>query len=180
MDQYLRAEKIRASPLLSLKHSSQDVGQFSKYEVTLRSSRTVLAYPFSEYMGEVVSQMLFRSGHRLTHALERCQHQCFESWETFSYELGKEWIQSCTKHSFCRKAQPPIDQMFPPTCLIEVTSPTGARLVGTSMEEKSAYLMLSHCWGKLDPNTRFVTLDSREKINVWTKSIPVEELAKNF
>jgi hypothetical protein len=118
----------------------------------------------------------------LIHVVERDQHQCCAKLEESSFELGKRWIKSCEKHPFCQKARPHPDPSFRPTRLIKVTDPTNARLVETSEEETSAYLALSHCWGKPDATgkTTFVVLDSRETMDAWTASIPVEDLAKNF
>jgi hypothetical protein len=114
--------------------------------------------------------------------IESDQHRCSANLEESSFELGKQWIKSCEKHPFCKKARPHPDPSFRPTRLIKVIGSTSARLVETSKEDTSAYLALSHCWGKPDATgkTTFVVLDSRDTMDAWTASIPVEDLAKNF
>ncbi len=131
-------------------------------------------------MAEVCLPNCVSNHHRLIRTIERSQHQYTASWETTVFSLGREWIQSCAKHPFCQEARPHADPMFRPTRLIKVTSPTSARLVETSKQETSDYLALSHCWGKPEPSKVFVALDSPEKMETRTHSLPVQELAKNF
>ncbi|KAH7312987.1 heterokaryon incompatibility protein-domain-containing protein [Rhexocercosporidium sp. MPI-PUGE-AT-0058] len=88
-------------------------------------------------------------------------------------ELGQRWLSKCkAEHLTCNNQNP----AFRPTRLLEIVSPTRARVVMTNDKISSLpYATLSHCWGK-GKTLRLMT----SNMNELQSGISIDDLPSSY
>jgi hypothetical protein len=87
-------------------------------------------------------------------------------------ELAKQWLEACSlTHTLCK----PKDNGPLPTRLLYLQDAPVRLELTAGWQTRPLYATLSHCWGSLE----FLTL-TRDTVDAFTTSIPVDQLTKTF
>lgn len=80
------------------------------------------------------------------------------------FDLLRAWLDQCDCHPLCGKRHP--TRFFLPTRLLDVRNPNALRLVPGKKTLGKRYIVLSHCWGKLEPDEVPPYCTTRQNIRV--------------